>query len=54
MTPPIAHAGHWLESIVYLVPIAGFGIWLGVSTVRDRRARARGEGDDPDPEDADA
>jgi hypothetical protein len=49
MTPPIAHAGHWLESIVYLVPIAGFAIWLGVSTVRDRRARERGEDDEPDP-----
>ena len=39
----IAHAGHWLESLVYLVPIGGFAIWLGVTTVKDRR-RQREEG----------
>jgi hypothetical protein len=37
ITLPIAHAGHWIESVVYLVPIIGFAVWLGVATVRDRR-----------------
>ena len=41
---PIAHAGHWLESVVYLVPIVGFALWLAFTTIKDRRARARGEG----------
>jgi hypothetical protein len=38
---PIAHAGHWIESVVYLVPIIGFALWLGVATVRDRRRKKR-------------
>ena len=36
----LAHASHWLESVVYLVPIVGFAIWLGVATIKDRRSRA--------------
>ena len=38
----IAHAGHWLESLVYLVPIVGFAVWLIITTVKDRR-RQRAE-----------
>ena len=45
---PFAHAGHWLESVVYLVPIGGFALWLLVSSVRDKR-RGRGDGSDPEP-----
>jgi hypothetical protein len=48
MMVPLAHAGHWAESVIYLVPIIGFGLWLGITTLRDRRARRRGEGGDPD------
>ena len=33
----IAHAGHWLVSAAYFVPVLGFLIWLGVTQVRDRR-----------------
>jgi hypothetical protein len=43
-----AHAGHWIESVVYLVPIIGFGTWLGITTIRDRRERRREEDGDPD------
>jgi hypothetical protein len=42
MTPPIAHAGHWIESVVYLVPILGFAAWLGVATIRDKRKKRSG------------
>jgi hypothetical protein len=34
----IAHAGHWLVSAAYFVPVLGFLIWLGVAQVKDRRA----------------
>lgn len=39
MMPVLAHAGHWLESVVYLVPIVGFALWLAVTAVKDRRRR---------------
>ena len=48
MTFVLAHAGHWLESVVYLVPIVGFGLWLGITTLKDRRERRRGGGGDAD------
>lgn len=37
--PAFAHGGgtHWAESIMYLIPVVGFGIWLGVTAVKDRR-----------------
>ena len=41
----LAHAGHWLESVIYLVPIVGFALWLGVTAIKDRRRR-RAEGGD--------
>jgi hypothetical protein len=34
---PIAHAGHWLTSIAYFVPVIGFLIWLGITQYRERR-----------------
>ncbi len=34
---PIAHAGHWLVSAAYFVPVLGFLIWLGIAQRRDRR-----------------
>ena len=37
----LAHSGHWLESVVYLVPIVGFALWLAVATIRDRRSGHR-------------
>jgi hypothetical protein len=34
----IAHAGHWLVSAAYFVPVLGFLIWLGITQIRDRRS----------------
>ena len=45
MTFVLAHAGHWLESVVYLVPIVGFALWLAITAIKDRRRR-RDEGGD--------
>ena len=47
---PLAHAGHWLESIVYLVPVGGFALWLIVTSVRDKRRRSRDETEPEAPE----
>jgi hypothetical protein len=40
-TPLIAHAGHWLTSIAYFLPVVAFLAWLGVTQLRERR-RNRG------------
>jgi hypothetical protein len=44
----LAHAGHWLESVVSLVPIVGFALWLAITTIKDKRSRRHGEGGDAD------
>jgi hypothetical protein len=41
MILPIAHAGHWLVSAAYFVPVVGFLVWLGFVTLRDRRRQRR-------------
>jgi hypothetical protein len=35
----IAHAGHWLTTIAYFVPVVAFLGWLVVTQLRDRRSR---------------
>ena len=37
-----AHAGHWLTSIAYFVPVIAFLVWLGVTQIKDRRDRKQG------------
>ena len=32
-----AHAGHWVESLLILLPTVAFIIWLVAITLRDRR-----------------
>ena len=36
-----AHAGHWISSILILVPTVGFIVWLVAVTVRERRRERR-------------
>jgi ABC-type multidrug transport system permease subunit len=50
--PPIAHAGHWLVSLLYLVPLAVVVGMLAVSSIRDRRAEAAEGAAGPPPPDA--
>ena len=33
----IAHAGHWLVSLAYFVPVLGFLGWLVITQIRERR-----------------
>jgi uncharacterized membrane protein SirB2 len=37
---PLAHAGHWLVNVLYLVPLVIVVGMLAVSSIRDRRAEA--------------
>ncbi len=43
----IAHAGHWAVEVAYFLPVVAFLVWLGVTTVRERRREAR-EGEPPE------
>jgi len=35
----IAHAGHWLVTIAYFIPVIGFMAWLGVTQWKEKRKR---------------
>lgn len=37
----VAHAGHWLVSLAYFIPVIAFILWLAVTQVRERRSRSR-------------
>jgi hypothetical protein len=37
---PIAHAGHWIANLLYLVPLLIVVGMLAISSIRDRRAEA--------------
>jgi uncharacterized membrane protein YtjA (UPF0391 family) len=37
-----AHATHWITTVVYMLPVVAFLVWLVFVTVRDRM-RERGE-----------
>jgi hypothetical protein len=52
VTLPIAHAGHWLVNLLYLVPLVIVVAMLAVSAVRDRRAEAAEAAAGPRPSDA--
>ncbi len=34
----IAHAGHWLVSLAYFVPVLGFLGWLVITQIREWRS----------------
>jgi len=39
MTAPLlAHVGHWIVNLLYLVPLVIVVAMLGISSLRDRRA----------------
>jgi hypothetical protein len=44
MTPPFAHAGHWLAQIAYLAPLLLLIGMLIAGKLRARRERRRNEG----------
>jgi hypothetical protein len=46
MTPPIAHAGHWIADLLYVLPLAIALGFLGLQSIRDKR-RDKAEGPKP-------
>lgn len=53
MTVPIAHAGHWLADLLYVLPLAVVLGFLVVQSIRDKRKTradgARAPADGPPP-----
>ena len=41
MSLQIAHAGHWLTTIAYFLPVVGFIGWLLVVQIKERRSKGR-------------
>ena len=41
--PPFAHSGHWIVDVAYVSPFVGLLIWLGFTTLRERRRAGRDE-----------
>jgi hypothetical protein len=37
MTPPIAHAGHWIADLLYVLPLAVALGFLALQSIRDKR-----------------
>jgi hypothetical protein len=48
--PPIAHAGHWIANLLYLVPLLVVIAMLAVTSMRDRRAEAAEGAGAPEPD----
>jgi hypothetical protein len=47
MTPPIAHAGHWIADLLYILPLAIALGFLGVQSIRDKRRDEAEAGTEP-------
>ena len=50
MMLPIAHAGHWIADLLYVLPLAVALGFLALQSIRDRRSEANGSNgpaDDP-------
>ena len=39
----LAHSGHWIVDVAYVSPFVGLLIWLGFTTLRERRRAGRDE-----------
>lgn len=43
MLVPLAHPGHWLAELLYVLPVVVIVGWIGIQSLRDKRAARRGE-----------
>ena len=48
--PPLAHAAHWAEAVLFLAPTLGFIVWLVFNSRRERERleTSASEADSPD------
>ena len=45
----IAHTGHWLVNVAYVLPFVAFLAWLLITTIRERRQSAKEGGETSEP-----
>ena len=45
----IAHTGHWLVNVAYVLPFVAFLGWLLITTIRERRQSAEEGQETPEP-----
>ena len=38
MTLTLAHVGHWLAELMYVMPVLAIVVWISVKAIIDRRA----------------
>jgi hypothetical protein len=43
----LAHAGHWLANVLYVVPLVGVAVAMLVGRLRERRRERDGDGPKP-------
>lgn len=44
---PLAHAGHWLANLLYLLPVLVLAGGIAYQRIADRKARAADQAGDP-------
>lgn len=37
MLVPLAHPGHWLAELMYVMPVLAIVVWIGIKNLLDRR-----------------
>ena len=49
MLIPLAHAGHWIAELLYVVPVLAVVGWISIRAIIDRRRQAADEPPAGDP-----
>ena len=49
MTLVLAHAGHWVTSVITMAPLFALMLWLLLVTIRDRRQGGTDDGPEETP-----
>jgi hypothetical protein len=40
-TAVLAHVGHWLADLLYVMPVLAIVVWISIRAILDRRAAKR-------------